>query len=85
MAHEKDDVDSGLLATIGLAGSFLVLAGAYYAAGIYWEYRAQEEVSRNVQPEIERVQALRDAQLTSLQNGPLPITDAMRRVAEQKR
>lgn len=85
MAHEKDELDTGLLATIGLAGTFLVMAGAYYAAGIYWEFRAQEEITRNVQPAIERTQDKRDAELAALQSGPLPITEAMRRVAEQKR
>lgn len=85
MAHENDDLDAGLLATVGLAGALVVMAGAYYAGGLFWEERNQEEIVRNVQPAIDRAHAKRDAEIAKLQAGPLPIDEAMRRVADQRK
>lgn len=85
MAIEKDEPDTGMLATIGLAGAALVIAGAYYAAGIYWDYKKQDQINRNIQPAIERMQAARAAELASLESGPLGIEQAKAQVAERYR
>lgn len=82
MAFEHDDLDSGLFATIGLAGALLVVAGSYYAAGIYWQHRSEQRVARSVQPAIDRAHAKRDAELATLQTGPMTIERAMAAVAE---
>lgn len=83
MAYSNDDLDAGLLATIGLAGALLVVAGSYYASGIYWKYRGQTRAAVSVQPAIDRVHAKRDAELASLKNAPLSIELAMAAVAAQ--
>lgn len=85
MAIEKDEVDTGLLATIGLAGAALVIAGSYYAAGIYWDYKKQDQINRNIQPAIERTLAARDAERAALETGPLPIEQAKAQIAERYR
>lgn len=85
MAVQHDDIDAGLLATIGLAGAALVIAGAYFAAGIYWEFRKEDRINRTVQPLIAEQRAVRDAQLSSLEGGATPIDDAKARVVEQYR
>jgi hypothetical protein len=85
MAFEKDDIDAGLLVAIGLAGTMIVIAGSYLAAGIYWEHRAEQRVLHSVQPAIERTHAKRDAELATLQSGSMTIEQAMAAVAEQKK
>lgn len=85
MAFENDDLDTGLLTTIGLAGALLVVAGSYYAAGIYWQHRAEQRVAHSVQPAIDRVHAKRDAELATLQTGSMTIEDAMAAVAAAKK
>lgn len=85
MAVQNDDVDTGLLSTIGLAGAALVIAGAYFAAGIYWEYRKETELQRSVQPAIEQTQAARAAEIASLDAGATPIESAKQKVASQYR
>lgn len=85
MAVENDDVDTGLLATIGLAGAALVIAGSYFAAGIYWDYMRETAVQRTLQPVIEQTRAARDAELAILESGTLPIGEAKRQVAEKYR
>lgn len=85
MAIEKDEPDTGMLATIGLAGAALVIAGSYYAAGIYWDYKKEDQINRNIQPAIERMQAARAVELASLESGPLDIEQAKAQVAERYR
>ncbi|MDA1259008.1 MAG: hypothetical protein O3A20_00135 [Planctomycetota bacterium] len=85
MAVEHDNIDTGLLSTIGLAGAALVIAGSYYAAGIYWEYRKTDEVNRNIQPAIERMHEARAAELATLQSGAVTIDQAKAQIAERYR
>jgi len=85
MAFQHDDLDAGLLATIGLAGALVVVAGSYYASGIYWEYRSDQRVAHSVQPAIDRAHAKRDAELAILQSGSMTIEEAMAAVAESKK
>lgn len=85
MAFEHDDLDTGLLATIGLAGALVVVAGSYYAAGIYWQHRAEQRAAHSVQPAIDRAHAKRDAELAVLQSGPMTIEEAMAAVAAGKK
>jgi hypothetical protein len=83
MAIEHDDLDAGLLATIGLAGALIVVAGSYYASGLHFEHVRAREVERTIQPAIDRVHAKRDAELALLQNGPLPIEQAKAAIAQR--
>jgi hypothetical protein len=85
MAVQNDDVDTGLLATIGLAGAALVIAGAYFAAGIYWEHVKATAIERSIAPAIEQTRAARDAELAALEAGALPIGSAKQRVADKYR
>ena len=85
MAFERDDLDTGLLVTIGLAGALIVVAGSFFAAGIYWDHRNGLEVERTIEPAIERARQKRDAELATLQTGPMTIEQAMARVAEERR
>ncbi len=85
MAFEQDDIDTGFLATIGLAGIALVIAGSYYAAGIYWDHKKDDEINRSIQPAITRTREVRDTELASLQTGAVSIEQAKRQVAERYR
>ena len=85
MAFQHDALDACLLATIGLAGTLLEVAGVYYAAGIYWQHRAEQRVAHSVQPSIDRTHAKRDAELAVLKSGPMSIDQAMAAVAAQKK
>lgn len=85
MAVQHDDIDTGMLATIGLAGAALVIAGVYYATGIYWDYKRTDKVNRSIQPAIERMQDARQLELDALETGPVTIDQAKQAVAEKYR
>lgn len=85
MAIERDEIDTGLLATIGLAGAALVIAGSYFAAGIYWDHQRTDKINRSIQPAIERRIEARDAELATLADGPKSIEQAKQATAERYR
>ncbi len=70
MSYEEDRIDIPLLVTLILSGALLVVAGAYYAAGLYHRYQHEVmEPMRSVEPMVQerrQAQAAQKANLSGL-------------------
>lgn len=55
MSYEEDRIDIPLLVTLIVSGALLVVAGSYFAAGLYHRYQHEVmEPKRSVEPIVQQ-------------------------------